>query len=78
MIVPLAYSAEAAPSAAKAGRRGFGRHPSLWNAFYGTGGEKSGLPPEALQAYRAKGGGAEGNRTLDLLNAIRKSIVNRT
>jgi len=70
MIVPLAYSAEAARSAAKAGRRGFGRHPSLWNAFYGTGREKSGLPPEALQDYRAKGGGADRDRTDDLLNAI--------
>jgi hypothetical protein len=32
--------------------------------------KKAGLPPEALEASRAKGGGAEGNRTLDLLNAI--------
>ena len=37
----------------------------------GIGGKKSGLPPEALPDCRAKGGGADRDRTDDLLNAIK-------
>ena len=33
--------------------------------------------PKLWSCSRAKGGGAEGNRTLDLLNAIRKAILTR-
>ena len=84
MIVPLAYSAEAAASAAKAGRQGFplretsgtdegfGGHPSLPKGPSLTyrDGEKVACHPKLWTDSRAKGGGADRDRTDDLLNAI--------
>jgi hypothetical protein len=92
MIVTLVYSAEAAASAAKAGRsllcgavasrrivakkwlatRSSGRFQSDQKKIFplrqGFGGHPS------LSSSRAKGGGADGSRTHDLLNAINPNL----
>src|SRR3990172_352006 len=50
----LAYSAEAAASAAKAGRQGFGGHPSLWKGVpCQPTVVENGLPPEALEEFQS-------------------------